>query len=549
MKDNSIQIIKIVNNKIRFIIHGLNQNRTILYLILIISYVLCYFFLDLSSQSLVAHDEGLYARRSRLVEDSANWFSPPFDNPHHKTIGSYWLISLSIRLFGYSELSLRLPSILSSFVCLLITYYIALIISNKMSALISVFALSSMPLWIQYSRYASPDIPFVLCILLVILFFLKFIKSSLYINKNFYIFISGIFLSLAFFVRSYMAFVPLLGLSPFLVVHFLRARNIFKIVFFSGILLGSVPTFLNLYFSFNLYGVSGITSLFDFAKKQAIGGFDINNSLLIPINAVYFTFPVGVLLIIFCIFTRSSNNYRYPLLTYYYPFLSLIILLCMSTTYSHYYLFLLPPLSIIFGVYIQKISFRSAFSKKMLKYALISFSILLTLSIIVFLIFFIDHLLHLSNNKTIFVYIVLMILVLSYISSTRFIVNNILTQFNILKFLFNIIVSQYLSISLLYNFGIIGSPNLKIKSFLNDSSINTIVKSNNVGLYNVDSKIQTLLSYYLPSSAIINKLDDISMYNYVITTDSIFINKFKQNGTFKSIKKFDSQFYLMNLSK
>tara|TARA_Y100001968_G_scaffold321792_1_gene356808 strand:- start:535 stop:2184 length:1650 start_codon:yes stop_codon:yes gene_type:complete len=549
MKDNSRQIIKNMSDKIGLIIHALNQNRTILYLILIISYVLFYFLIDLSSQSLVAHDEGLYARRSRLVEDSANWLSPPFDKPHHKTIGSYWLISLSIRLFGFSELSLRLPSILSSFVCLIITYSIASIISNRLSALISVFALSSMPLWIQYSRYASPDIPFVLCILLVILCFLKFIDSSIFINKNFYIFISGIFLSLAFFVRSYMAFVPLFGLSPFLVINFLRARNIFKIVFISGILFGSVPTLLNLYFAFNLFGTRGITSLFDFAKKQAIGGFDINNSLLIPINAIYFTFPVGVLLIIFFILTRSNNNYRYPLLTYYYPFLSLLILLFMSTTYSHYFLFLLPSLSILFAVNLQNLSFRFRLSEKILKYALLSFIIIIFISIIIFIIFYFDHLLQLSNNKTLLVLTVLLILALSYISSSRFLFNNIINRFNILKFLFNIIIPQYIALSLLYNFGIIGSPNLAIKSFLTDSYVSKIVKSNIIGLYNVDSKIQTLLSYYLPSSIIIKNIDDISMYKYVITTDNFFINTFKEDSSFESIKNFDSQFYLINLRK
>ena len=31
-----------------------------------------YFLIDFPSQSLVAHDEGLYARRSRLLEDTAN---------------------------------------------------------------------------------------------------------------------------------------------------------------------------------------------------------------------------------------------------------------------------------------------------------------------------------------------------------------------------------------------------------------------------------------------------------------------------------------------
>ena len=137
------------------VINFLSKNkRIILPLLIALFYILFYFLVDFSTQSLVAHDEGLYARRARLIEYSDNWCSPPFPSPHHKTLGSYWFIALAIRLFGNSELALRLPSIISSFFCLISSYLIALKITNKKSALISVFSLSSMPLWIQYSRYA-----------------------------------------------------------------------------------------------------------------------------------------------------------------------------------------------------------------------------------------------------------------------------------------------------------------------------------------------------------------------------------------------------------
>ena len=55
---------------------------------------------DFSSQSLIAHDEGLYAGRAKLILESDNWFTP-FGYPHYKTLGSYWIIALSFKLFGY----------------------------------------------------------------------------------------------------------------------------------------------------------------------------------------------------------------------------------------------------------------------------------------------------------------------------------------------------------------------------------------------------------------------------------------------------------------
>ena len=180
MQNTTRKALKYKDTKILIINFILKHKKIIVPLILIILYALFYFLIDFSTQSLVAHDEGLYARRSRLVEESYNWFSSPFSSPHHKTLGSYWFTALSIRLFGSNELALRLPSILSSFLCLFISYLIAIKISNKKSAFISLFALSSMPLWIQYSRYASPDIPFELCILLGILFFLKYLDRNKY---------------------------------------------------------------------------------------------------------------------------------------------------------------------------------------------------------------------------------------------------------------------------------------------------------------------------------------------------------------------------------
>ena len=65
------------------------------------------FFID--NHSLVAHDESLYANRAKLIIDTNNWFTP-FEKAHHKTIGSYWLIASSFKIFGINEFSARLPS-------------------------------------------------------------------------------------------------------------------------------------------------------------------------------------------------------------------------------------------------------------------------------------------------------------------------------------------------------------------------------------------------------------------------------------------------------
>ncbi|AIQ97065.1 glycosyltransferase family 39 protein [Prochlorococcus sp. MIT 0801] len=527
----------------------LKNKRIILPFFFVLFFISLYFLIDFSTQSLVAHDEGLYARRARLIESSANWFSPPFTSPHHKTLGSYWFIALSIRLFGNSELALRLPSILSSFLCLITSYLIALKITNSKSALISLFSLSSMPLWIQYSRYASPDLPFVLCILLVILFFLKSLDSSEYRIHYFYLFCSGLFISTSFFIRSYMAFVPFIGLLPFIFYHLYRKEFTSTLLFFTGIALGAIPTFLNLYFSFQKFGISGITSLFHFAKKQAIGEFASNNLILLPLNFLYLTFPIGLLLLILFVFTKSNLKARYPLLIYFYPLSSLILLLFMSTSYPHYYLFLLPSLSIIFGNYITFNSSRFSFSYSTIRY-LLFFILLLISSILLFSILkYTDLVILYSKGSPLLVYILISLILLSYLTSLRFLFDIEYLNSNLTNFFYNIIIPQYISLSLLFNFGVLGNPNYNTKLFLKDTGVSEIINSNTIYLFSVDSKVQTLLSYYLPSSRIVDDYEIISKYKYVITSNANLLGKLNLNKIFVTVKKFDNHLLLMNIAE
>ena len=549
MRNISNKVINYTINRLEVINFISKHKRILIPYFVIISYLFFYFFIDFSTQSLVAHDEGLYARRSRLIEESFNWFSSPFSTPHHKTLGSYWLIALSIRLFGTNEFALRLPSLVCSFLCLISTYFIALKISNKKAAFIAVFSLSSIPLWIQYSRYASPDIPFVLCILLVILFFLKFLESKRDRYKFFYILISGLFISTSFFIRSYMMFVPLIGLIPFLAFHLFRSKNIYSSFFILGFSIGSIPTAINLFYSYKKFGISGISTLFDFARKQAIGGFDFINLLLTPLNYLYLTFPIGILFIIFLLFTKSNTKIKYPLLIYFYPSVSFVILLFMSTTYPHYYLFLLPSLSLLFSVNIQSYTYRFLFSKELIKYLLISLVTIITLILVSVPFFYNKYFVIQNDNKSIFIYIISTFIIFSFIFSLRYLYDTIYSEFNLIKLLYNLIIPQYISLSLLYNFGIIGNPNQNTKLFLNDKYVSSIISNNTIYLYNVDSKIQTLLSYYLPHSEIIKSPADIEHLNYVITSDISILKYYEDKSIFKLIDNIDDHFLLINISK
>ena len=102
---------------------------------------------------------------------------------------------------------------------------------------------------------------------------------------------------------------------------------------------------------------------------------------------------------------------------------------------------------------------------------------------------------------------------------------------------------------MLYNFGVIGSPNLSVKSFLNNTLVASISNSNTIYIFNADSKIQTLLSYYLPSSKILKSSNDIFMYNYIITGDQDLVYSGEIKSSFRIINTFNNHFLLMNIRK
>ena len=186
------------------------KNKEILIILLVSIVVNLFCIFDNSNHSLAAHDEGLYSRRARVIVDTGDWFTP-FSEPHHKTIGSYWLIALSIRILGLNETAVRLPSAIFSILCSVFLYKVVKELINKRSALISGLILPVMPIWFLYSHYASPDIPFIFFILLSINFIIQSNINFASSNHDFskYWFYIGICLSIAFFLRSFMVFLPM----------------------------------------------------------------------------------------------------------------------------------------------------------------------------------------------------------------------------------------------------------------------------------------------------------------------------------------------------
>ena len=120
------------NELIASLANFFSKNKEILFILFVTTSLHFLCILDDTNQSLVAHDEGLYSRRARVISDSGNWLSP-FQEAHHKTVGSYWLIALSIKLFGINETTVRAPSAIFSIFCSVLIYQIVSQLINKRS--------------------------------------------------------------------------------------------------------------------------------------------------------------------------------------------------------------------------------------------------------------------------------------------------------------------------------------------------------------------------------------------------------------------------------
>lgn len=155
------------------------------FLILIIFFFSLFSIIFYETQSLIFHDEAVYASRSRLILETNDWFTP-FQSMHHKTIGAYWFIALSLKIFGFNEFGARLPSLIFSFFSCYFLYKIFILINKGYKQkYLPIFLINSTPIWFIYGHYCSPDMLFVLVNLIPIYLILQLdISDQINLSKN-----------------------------------------------------------------------------------------------------------------------------------------------------------------------------------------------------------------------------------------------------------------------------------------------------------------------------------------------------------------------------
>jgi 4-amino-4-deoxy-L-arabinose transferase-like glycosyltransferase len=281
-------------------------------------------------RSYIAFDEGFYALQARWILDKGNWTIPLWWDEYvlDRTIGLQFLIAKSQVIFGRNMFSAYLPTTIAAILMLFITYKLHEEFFNKKYAIISPLILSTTYLWFDYSHLATQDIIYS-CLVTVGVFSLVKIKSK---KDRLYILLFGIWIGLSFMMKTFLVFVPLLSLLPYL---YSKKNLLFSKVFLLGLLIGFIP-YLIWALSIDPYLEKNI--IFYLVEKFNI--LSTKNTFTNPFYYYFWNIPItflpwSIFSIIGTIYNFSHSKDNKYLLTFF-PLVLILILSVFSTKTPYY---------------------------------------------------------------------------------------------------------------------------------------------------------------------------------------------------------------------
>ncbi len=499
--------------------------------ILLLLFLLPLLFFHNGEQSLIAHDEGLYATRARLMLDTGNWLHP-WTTPHHKTPGHYWLTAVSMAVFGVNETAVRLPSQLCSLISLLLLFSLGQKLLNQQAAFLATIILSCSFLWFQYSHLGGPDLPFITLNLFMLFALLQAEESPQ--KKSYWQFAAGLSFSLSFLVRSFMAFLPILALLPYLIGRNQYHRHLFSKSLYLGVFIGLIPIGIWLLTIKQQLGLAAWTSLVDFVLKLSSEERNGNGITFYGWNILLNMFPWSLFSLqgAWLVWQKyKTANHRLILLGV--PAILLIILSLFSTRIPHYSLIIYPYLALLAGLALDNLGQASAplVNRDMVRVINIIMVLLggILLLVAVALLFNLLPLVEDNPNKL----YGLMALSLSLpwliggwdgLRANRQIVIKSL-KLNLSRWIVGLLFGCWLTL-LVSTQGLIGNANPDVKLFISQPKIQQVLQTQTIYLVSTSGKIDTLLRFYTPNFVKLKPeqftLETIPVPSYVwVTTDNL----------------------------
>ena len=453
-------------------------------------------------RSLIAYDEGFYALQARWILDKGNWTIPLWFDDYvlDRTIGLQFLIAKSQQIFGRNIFWAYLPTTIAAIIMLFITFKLHEELIDKKFAFVSPLILSTTYLWFDYSHLATQDIIFS-TLVTTGLFSLAKIKSR---NNSIYIFIFGLWIGLAFMMKTFLVAVPLLSLLPYLFIK----KNLFLTKFFwLGLLIGFIP-FLIWTISINQYlDQSSIFYLFE--KFNSLSN---KNTFTNPFYYYFWNIPItflpwSIFSIIGIVFNKWENKDQ-KFILFYFP-LTLIILISLFSTKTPYY-----PLQISSILTLNSfLGIKYLFKSKIYKSIFIFFTskiipiFLITVAFLYY--FFFQNITSLNFKENTYLFIGLILFGLSWS-----LLNN---KINFRSVLVILIIGPYLLTSLLLGSGLFTDRSKEVRKTMEYVASLDIVKNQTINVdksgFNNPDSISKIIRIALQTPILGDGLSNINDLN------------------------------------
>ena len=417
----------------------------------------------LGERSYISQDEGYYALQARWILDTGNWIAPMWwqEIVFDRTIGIQWLIALSQKLLGKSIFAAHLPSLISAIICLICTYYLSNEFVKKSYSWLSPLILLTTYLWINNAHLATQEMPLLAFETLGILSIVK----AKNIEDSKYLFWSGISIGGAILMKSFMVFIPIIAISPYIIKN--KRFIIFSKHFWIGLFIGLLPVLIWLTLILKQYGLISIMS--QISKLSYLSSSDAFRQPLyyylwnIPIN----TFPWSITAFIGMIIILNSDRSEHKQILLYYPLIVIIILSLFNTKTPYYALQVTPFISISTALFFQYVFNDSNQYKKLYKLSIgsIGFSVL---SLSLYMILNQEKYLHIYLNLNPNLYLITAFLFGIFWFAIIF-VNNYKSA--IILF----ILGPYLSYLIIVQAGILCDRSPEIRKIFNEPELSSII--------------------------------------------------------------------------
>ncbi|AKG24386.1 glycosyltransferase [Calothrix sp. 336/3] len=459
-------------------------------------------FLSSGQSSLMAHDEGLYAWRSRLMLESGDWINP-WSEPHHKTPGFYWLLALSYKLLGMNEMTVRLPVMIAGMCCLLLVYEIGRIIYGEYLAWLAGAILTGEFLWVQYARLGTPDMPMMLLVLLAIFCLLQGEREPQ--KYYFYGFIAGFCLGLGFLVRSFMIILPTVALFPYLITENNRHRHLYNPLLYLGYLLGLIPTLVWLWLSSQRYQARSTGALLNFVVTLGSGDRGNNGLEFYFWNLPLKSFPWCLFAVLGLILLLRHPLPRYQLLIVGFPLTLFTELTLFSTRLSHYSLCVYPFIALLAAVGLAGLGEITTFRQRVklsLSYIFGIFGVILFLAGIAAVI--------IGNGQIPLYGMVAIAVGGSWLCLLRW------QKYSHQSWIASWLVATWLGLAVAAVNGFFNDYNPDVKAFIQQPAIAPILQNHPVHFLPIGGKTAVLLNFYTPHHGKrVDSLSQLPSHSYV----------------------------------